>query len=173
MGLAPGDGFKVKLDGPRLEVNTRPFETTTAPRRIEDAAVRIKTFTDALASGCDAAGPTTGSASPALGAGRQAPTRSPPELLGVGGAAGDDHRQVVASVGAGGPDPEHRTGRCVAHADRSRIGLRSEGVYRAQREVKKARRAASFSDDLEGFLILSYLWTGELPYRYPGDRRTG
>ena len=52
--------------------------------------------------------------------------------------------------------------------------LRSEAVYRAQREVKKARRAVSFSDDLEAFLILlaSYLWTGELALPLPGDRLT-
>ena len=67
VGLAPGDGFKVNLDGPRLEVNTRPFETTAAGKKeIEDTAVKIKTFTDALASGCGTAGPTSGFAHPQL-----------------------------------------------------------------------------------------------------------
>ena len=55
-----------------------------------------------------------------------------------------------------------------------RMGLRSEAAYRAYREVKKARRTAPFSDDVEGFLILfaTYLWTSELPYRFPapGER---
>ena len=47
------DGFIVKLDGPRLEVNTRPFETSDdGKREIKETAARIKAFAEELASGC-------------------------------------------------------------------------------------------------------------------------
>ena len=60
-GSAAADGFKVKLDGPRLEVNTKPFETTADGRReVEDTAARIATFAEELHSKCGAVGPGVG-----------------------------------------------------------------------------------------------------------------
>jgi len=47
------DGFLVKRDGARLEINTRPFETTAADKtELRETIARIRTFADELAKRC-------------------------------------------------------------------------------------------------------------------------
>jgi D-alanyl-D-alanine carboxypeptidase len=185
------DGFEVKLDGPRLEINTRPFETTDAGRKeLQGTAVLINSFAEELWTGCRNATPV---GVPGFSGARpfsHPKVTVPIGKLPVGGKFTNCSvwaspqttltiplarvatlvERIKASEGDG-------PGLALTGGSTARMGLRSEALYRAHREVKKARRAAAFSDDLEGFLILlaSYLWTSELPYRFPapGERVNG
>jgi hypothetical protein len=180
------DGFLVKRDGARLEINTRPFETTAAGKtELRETIARIRTFADELAKGCtDAPGVTvpgfTGSARPfthpriptvpivklpfrgaftscSVWAAPQATLTIP--LSKVRTLV----QRIKASEGKG-------PGKALSGAaPGARMGLRSDALYRAAAEVQRARRTLTFSDDVEGLLILlaSYLWTSELPYRFP------
>ncbi len=177
------DGFEVKLDGPRLEINTRPFTSSPAGRKeLQATAARIATFAGELATACRGA--------------------TSVDLPGFTGARPFDHPKVSVPIGklpingrftdcsvwaAPQATLTVRLARVGALVERikasegkgpgvaltggssARMGVRSEALYRALKEVRRARRAAPFSGELEGFLILlaSYLWTGELPYNYP------
>ncbi|MGI6455244.1 MAG: hypothetical protein ACOX5R_06420 [bacterium] len=47
------DGFKVKLDGPRLEIATKPFTVDAAGKKeLDDAIKKIITFSNELSNGC-------------------------------------------------------------------------------------------------------------------------
>jgi hypothetical protein len=182
------DGFIVKLDGPRLEVNTRPFETTDAGKKeIKETATRISTFTEELGRGCRNATVSSPAEFPGARPFTHPKVTVPIGKLPIGGKF--TNCSVWAAPQATLTIPLRRVATLVERIRASegdgpgvaltggsslRMGLRSEALYRAFREVKKARRAAAFSDDLEGFLILfaSYLWTSELPYRFPapGER---
>ena len=174
-GSPAADGFKVKLDGPRLEVNTRPFETTADGRReIEDTAAKIATFAEELHTKCAAAGPGVGFVHSTLSVPvGKLPTRSRTPNCSVWAAPQATITvrlsRISALVDKIRDSEREGPGVALSAGSTMRMGLRSEAIYRAQGEVQKARRATPFSDDLEGFLILvaSYLWTSELPYRYP------
>ncbi|MDT7580558.1 MAG: hypothetical protein QOK35_1822 [Pseudonocardiales bacterium] len=177
------DGFEVKLDNTRLEINLKPFETTDAGRtELRATADRIVAFVTDLATRCG--------------------TAAPVDLPGFIGARPFVHPDVSVPIGKlpiGGrftgcsvwAAPQAtltvrlaKVGALVDRIEKSegdgpgvalsggrgeRMGVRSEALYRARDQVRRARRAAPFSDALEGFLILlaSYLWTSELPYRFP------
>jgi hypothetical protein len=180
------DGFLVKLDGRRLEINTKPFEVNATGREdLRQASARIRSFADELSVGCRNATPSP----PIPGVSGSPRPFSHPRIAGlpivklpVGGRftncsvwaapqatltirlskVADLVRRIKANEGKG-------PGVALTGDSSTRMGLQSEALYRALREVTKARRATPFSDDLEGFLILlaSYLWTSELPYRFP------
>ncbi len=174
-GTVAAGGFKVKLDGPRLEINTRPFEATPAGRlELEATAARIAAFAGELNAQCKTVGPGVGFSHPDLTVPvGKLPTRSSRPNCSVWAAPQATITVRLSKVSALVDRIRASEGRgpgAALSGDSSlRMGLRSEALYRAQREVKKARRATPFSADLEGFLILlaSYLWSGELPYRYP------
>ncbi|HET6987152.1 MAG TPA: hypothetical protein VFI00_11080 [Kribbella sp.] len=178
------EGFEVQLDGQRLEINTKPFESTPdGKKELREMAARISTFAGELNSGCRNA-----SEVPIAGlTGRARPFLHPNMTLRIAKLpvrGGFDNcsvwaapqatitvrlskiaklvERIKASEGKG-------PGVALTGGSGSRMGLRSEALYRAYREVKRARKASTFSADLEGFLILlaSYLWTSELPYRFP------
>lgn len=179
------DGFIVKLDGPRFEINTRPFEVTDAGRtELRETLRRIGLFAGELAAGCDGATPTTvagvgGSARPFT----LASTGTLPIVkLPVGGrftncsvwAAPQATLTIRLSKVATLVERIRATegkgaGVALSGGSSARMGLRTEALYKALAAVRAAKRAAPFSDDLEGLLILlaSYLWAGELPYRFP------
>ncbi|HEY3002748.1 MAG TPA: S8 family serine peptidase [Kribbellaceae bacterium] len=179
------DGFLVKRDGPRLEINTKPFEATKAGRaELRQTIARIRTFAGELADGCAHASPVT---VPGL-TGQARPFHHPriPTVpivkLPVSGGFTNCSvwaapqatltiplakvrtlvQRIKASEGTG-------PGKALSGGSSARMGLRSEALYRAAAEVGRARRRLTFSDDLDGFLILlaSYLWTSELTYRFP------
>ena len=102
------DGFRVKRDGPRLEIATKPFKLDTAGKtEIGDTKKKIAEFAAQLAAGCDSA---PESAAVAGIAGKPHPFTHPRTVVpglplgtagadlaegeglrGVGGAAGDGH----------------------------------------------------------------------------------
>jgi hypothetical protein len=182
------DGFLVKLDGPRLEINTRPFETTAAGKaELQKTIDRIKEFADDLAERCanaprETVSGCTGSARPFTH------PRFPAVRivkLPFKKAFKDDDCRVWAAPQATLTIPLSKVRTLVQRinesegkgpgkalsgaAPRARMGLRSDALYRAAAEVKRARRTLTFSDDVEGLLILlaSYLWTSELTYKFP------
>jgi hypothetical protein len=174
-GSKAADGFEVKLDGPRLEVNTRPFETTDAGRQeLTTTAARIKAFSAELFTTCRQVGADQafGHSQLSVPVGKlKTRSRTPNCSVWAAPQATITVRlskvsrlvdMIRASQGKG-------AGRALSGGSGFRMGLRSEALYRAQKEVAKARKVAGFSADLEGFLILlaSYLWTSELPYRFP------
>jgi hypothetical protein len=184
---AAADGFTVKLDGPRLEINTKPFEVDDAGKvELRATSQRIGVFAKDLADACQHATPspvpipdTTGSARPFH---HPAIAGFPIAKLPVGGRF--TNCSVWASPQATLTVPLSKVGTLVERIkssegkgvgvaltgdDSRRMGLRSEALYRALRAVRAARRAAPFSADVEGLLILlaSYVWAGELPYRFP------
>jgi len=178
------EGFEVQLDGQRLEINTKPFESTAdGEKELRQMAARIDTFAAELNSGCRNASEVpvagiSGAARPFLH------PRMTMRIAKLPVRGGFDNCEVWAAPQA---TLTVRLSKIATLVDRirasegkgagvaltggsgSRMGLRSEAIYRAYREVKRARRASAFSADLEGFLILlaSYLWTSELPYRFP------
>jgi hypothetical protein len=180
------DGFLVKRDGGRLEINTRPFETTSAGKtELRETIARIRTFANELAKGClDAPGVTvpgfTGSAHPFThpriptvpivklpfrGAFTSCSVWSSPQatLTIPLSKVRTLVQRIKASEGKG-------PGKALSgSAPGARMGLRSDALYRAAAEVQRARRTLTFSDDVDGLLILlaSYLWTSELPYKFP------
>jgi hypothetical protein len=177
------DGFVVKLDGPRLEINTRPFTSSSAGRaELQATAKRIATFAGELATACRGATPVD-----LPGFAKARPFHHPEVSVPIGklpvngrftdcsvwaapqatltvrlARVGTLVERIKASEGKG-------PGVALTGGSSARMGVRSEALYRALKEVRRARRAAPFSDELEGFLILlaSYLWTGELRYNYP------
>ncbi|MET1038657.1 MAG: M15 family metallopeptidase [Aeromicrobium sp.] len=177
------DGFVVKLDGPRLEVNTRPFETTSSGLKdLQATAARIDTFTAELASGCAKAKTSTPAAFPGAKPFTHPQVTVPIGKLAIGGRFTNCSvwaapqatitiplRRVAALVQRIEKTEGGKPGVALTGGKKMRMGLRSEALFRAAREVKKARQAQPFSDDLEGFLILfaTYLWTSEVPYRFP------
>jgi hypothetical protein len=178
------EGFEVQLDGQRLEINTKPLESTAdGKKELREMAARIKTFAAELNSGCRSASEVrvagiSGAARPFLHPRMtmriaKLPVRGGFDNCSVWAAPQATLtvrlskiaklvERIKASEGKG-------AGVALTGGSGSRMGLQSEAIYRAYREVKRARRASAFSADLEGFLILlaSYLWTGELPYRFP------
>ncbi|HKA50270.1 MAG TPA: hypothetical protein VKK19_11840 [Candidatus Dormibacteraeota bacterium] len=178
------EGFEVQLDGQRLEINTKPFESTgDGKKELREMAARIDTFAAELNSGCQSASEVrvagiSGAARPFLHPRMtmriaKLPVRGGFDNCSVWAAPQATLtvrlskiaklvERIKASEGKG-------AGVALTGGSGSRMGLQSEAIYRAYREVKRARRASSFSADLEGFLILlaSYLWTSELPYRFP------
>jgi hypothetical protein len=182
------DGFIVKLDGPRLEVNTKPFETSADGRRgSQDTAARMETFAAELATGCRNATPSTPAAFPGARPFTHPKVIVPIGKLPIGGRFTNCSvwaapqatvtiplRKVATLVERIKATEGDGPGVALTGGSTHRMGLRSEALYRAYREVKKARKAATFSDDLEGFLILlaTYLWASELPYRFPAPGET-
>jgi hypothetical protein len=176
-------GFEVKLDGTRLEVNLRPFETTDADLAELDAtADRVAAFAKSLEEGCKAATPVNLpnfiGARPFTHPQVEVPIGKLPIKGRFGNCSVWASPQAtltipLAKVAALVDEIETRKddgpGVALTGGRGARMGVRSEALYRARHEVRQARRAAPFSDALEGFLILlaSYLWTSELPYRYP------
>jgi hypothetical protein len=180
------DGFLVKRDGSRLEINTRPFEATAAGRtELRETIARVRTFADELARRCsEAPGVTvpgfTGSAHPFMHP--RIPTVTIVKLP-FGGAFTSCSVWAAPQATLTIPLSKVRTlvqrikasegkgpGKALSGAaPGARMGLRSDALYRAAAEVQRARRTLTFSDDVEGLLILlgSYLWTSELPYRFP------
>ena len=177
------DGFEVKLDNTRLEINLRPFETTDAGKKeLSDTADRVAAFAKSLAAQCATATPVdlpgfTG-ARPFVHPDVSVPIGKLPikkrfTNCSVWAAPQATLTIPLAKVGAlvdlikasEGDGP----GVALTGGRRDRMGVRSDALYRARSEVRRARRATPFSDTLEGFLILfaSYLWTSELPYRFP------
>ncbi len=178
------EGFEVQLDGRRLEINTKPFESTPdGKKELRETAKRINTFAAELNLGCRNASEVHvagiyGSARPFLHTRMnlriaKLPVRgrftncsvwaAPQATLTVRlSKIAELVERIKASEGKG-------AGVALTGGSGSRMGLQSEAIYRAHREVKRARRVSTFSADLEGFLILlaSYLWTSELPYRFP------
>lgn len=180
------DGFLVKRDGPRLEINTRPFETTAAGKtELRETIARIRTFAGELAKRCLDAPKVTvpdfsGSARPFTHP--RIPT-IPIVKLPFGGAFTSCSVWAAPQATLTIPLSKVRTlvqrikasegkgpGKALSGAaPGARMGVRSDALYRAAAEVQRARRTLTFSDDVEGLLILlaSYLWTSELPYKYP------
>jgi hypothetical protein len=179
------DGFEVKLDTTRLEINLRPFETTDAGEaELTATADRVAAFAKGLQDGCRTATPVNLPGFTGARPFTHPEVTVPIGKLPIGGrftncsvwAAPQTTltiplakvaalvEQIKASEGDG-------PGVALSGGPGDRMGVRSEALYRALREVKRARRAATFSDALEGFLILfaSYLWTSELPYRFPAE----
>jgi len=178
------EGFEVQLDGQRLEINTKPFESTAdGKKELREMARRISTFAAELNSGCRSASEVhvagiSGAARPFLHPKMtlriaKLPVRGGFDNCSVWAAPQATLtvrlskiaklvERIKASEGKG-------AGVALTGGSGSRMGLQSEAIYRAYREVKRARRVSTFSDNLEGFLILlaSYLWTSELPYRFP------
>jgi len=181
------DGFLVKPDGPRLEINTKPFETTKAGRtELEETIKRIRTFAGELADGCAHASPVT---VPGF-TGQARPFQHPriPAVpivkLPVSGKFTNCSVWAAPQATLTVPLAKVRTlverikkcegtgpGKALSGSREPsvRMGLRSDALYNAAAAVLRARRTVTFSDDLDGFLILlaSYLWTSELTYRFP------
>jgi hypothetical protein len=181
------DGFKVKRDGARLEINTQPFETTADGKaELGRTVTRITTFAEELADGCRKATPSpivvpgvTGAPRPFL---HPRITGVPIVKLPVSGAFTNCSvwaapqatltiplAKVATLVQRIKASEDRGAGKALTGGSSARMGLRSEALYRALHEVRRARTAQTFSADVEGLLILlaSYLWTSELPYRFP------
>ena len=177
------EGFVVKLDGPRLEVNTRPFEATPdGLKELLETADKVTTFAIELATACGVAPVSSPAPFPGARPFVHPQVTEPIGKLPIGGKFTNCSvwaapqatvtvrlRRVSMLVDRIRTSETDGPGKALSGRSTLRTGLRSDALYRAQLEVRKAKRAAPFSDDLEGFLILlaSYLWTSELRYRFP------
>jgi len=200
------EGFHVKLDGPRFEIATKPFEVTDSGRNeMNQTLNEILKFAKELNRGCINA-PQITIAIPGV-AGKPKPFTHPKTLvaglpivkLPLGGKfptcsvwaspqatitiplskVSAFIREVKKSEGK---DP----GIALTGDTRHRMGLRSEALYKALKEVNNVWKELverepkltlsdgtivdrqTFTDNFRGFLILlaSYLWTSELPYHF-------
>lgn len=196
------DGFRVKRDGPRLEIATKPFTLNTAGKtEIEDTKKNIAKFVADLESGCGGAAEQaiavpgvsgnprpftlTRTVVPGLPlvklpfAGKFpkdcAAWASPQATVTIPLSRVGALIQAIKSTEGKGP------GVALTGGSGTRMGVRSLAAYKAKAAVDGIWRALlrgnpGITEDLRGFLILlaMYLWTGELPYRIPsGAARKG
>lgn len=156
------DGFRVKRDGPRLEIATRPFQVTDdGARELAATTAGILTFAQELGAGCAAA---PAQATPVPGVrGQPRPFTHPKTLtaglplvrLPVGGRFDPTVCSVwaspqatltipLSSVNALVNEIRGSRGRAVGVAltggTTARMGVQSEALFRAQGAVNRLRR---------------------------------
>lgn len=202
------DGFHVKRDGTRLEIATKPFTVDVSGKaELNQTITKILKFGRELRQGCERA-PQTDIPVPSV-TGKPRPFTHPRTLesglpivrLQFKKRFHSTNCSVWASPQATITIPLSKVRVLVNEIRKSegkgpgvaltggkghRMGLRSEALYRALKEVNRARKeivsrrtklvlsdgtevnARTFSEDLRGFLILlaNYLWTSELTYDF-------
>ncbi|MFB9991365.1 hypothetical protein ACFFLM_05160 [Deinococcus oregonensis] len=189
------DGFRVKRDGPRLEIATRPFPVNDAgAKELAATTAGILTFARELGAGCKAAKAQAITVPGVVGQPR--PFTHPKSLtaglplvrLPVRQQFDPSNCTVWASPQATLTIPlssvnalvneirdSLKVGMALTGGATTRMGLQSEALFRAQRAQPplslsdgRVVNTSAFTESLTGFLILlaSYLWTSELPHHF-------
>lgn len=192
------DKFRVKRDGPRLEIATKPFTLdATGKDEIKKAKTKIAEFAAELKAKCGDAPEKSIAVSGVTGKPR--PFTYPKTVIAdlplvklpFGGKFPTDCA-VWASPQATVTVPLYKVralitaiqategkgpGIALSGGSGTRMGVRSTAAYKARDAVdriwpKLKKDNPGITEDLRGFLILlaMYLWTSELRYKWPvGD----
>jgi hypothetical protein len=153
------DGFKVKLDGPRLEIATKPFTVDAAGKKeLDDAIKKIITFSNELSNGCKNAAqkdipiagvqgkPRPFTHSKTLISGLQSygfllPENLTPKSARSGLPPSNPDYPLIQSRGADQRNQKNSgesTGIALTGSSQHRMGLRSDAVYNAVSAVNKS-----------------------------------